>query len=159
LSNKFKILDNIEKVLKRPNRALGDIALSTHNIFILSNNKISQEEVLFNPGLNKIIRETIDNSVDEYIRTNGEYANKIDINIDSKTGEITVSDNGRGLPIIEVDNLDGTKILLPEAAWCLLNAGSNFDDDSNNTTMGQNGEGVALTNIFSKQFKGETTNV
>jgi len=157
--NNFKILDNIQKVLKRPNRAIGDIALSEHAIFVLEDSKIAQQTVLYNPGLNKIIREVIDNSVDEHIRTNGEYATKIDITIDFETGELSVTDNGRGLPITEVRNVDGSKILLPEAAWCLLNAGSNFDDDADNATMGQNGEGVALTNIFSKKFRGETTNV
>ena len=155
----FQILTNIEKVLKRPNRAIGDSSTSEHEKFLLNNNKISSEIVNYNPGLNKIIREVIDNSVDEFIRTNGEYANRIDITFDSETGEIQVQDNGRGLPIQEVQNIDGSTLLLPEAAWCLLNAGSNFDDDESNTTIGQNGEGAALTNIFSTYFKGVTTNV
>ena len=37
-----------------------------------------------------------------------------------------------------------------------LRAGSNFDDDDESTLTGQNGEGAALTNIFSNKFVVET---
>ena len=92
----------------------------------------------------------IQNSVDENIRTQGKFANAIDITIDSTVDgvEVTIADNGRGIP---VDIIDGE--YRPLLAWTKLRAGSNFDD-STRVGAGMNGVGVSLTNIFSKEFTG-----
>jgi DNA topoisomerase-2 len=106
------------------------------------------------PGLLKIINEIIDNSVDEYIRTNGKFANKIDVNIASKGllgSEVTVIDNGRGIPVEQVDGQ-----WRPTLAWMKARAGTNFSDDENRVTMGMNGVGSYCANVFSKSFIGET---
>ena len=153
----FKILSPVQKVLKRPARVIGDIKTTEHQKFTFSDS-IKNENINYNPGLGKIIREIIDNSIDEFIRTNGEYSDKIDIQI-SDDGYISVKDNGRGIPIKMTHDHEGREILIPEAAWTRIDAGSNFDDDEKNQTAGQNGEGAALTNIFSVDFKGETTNI
>ena len=152
----FKILSPVQKVLKRPARVIGDIKTTEHQKFTFSES-IKNENINYNPGLGKIIREIIDNSIDEFIRTNGEFSDKIDIQI-SDDGYISVKDNGRGIPIKMTHDHEGREILIPEAAWTRIDAGSNFDDDEKNQTAGQNGEGAALTNIFSVDFKGETTN-
>jgi DNA gyrase/topoisomerase IV subunit B len=154
----FKILHYVDKILKRPARVIGDIKTSKHDKYYLDDDNIKKGEIDYNPGINKIIREIIDNSLDEYIRTDGEYANKIEINIEDD-GTIQVKDNGRGIPIEDTIDPDGNSVSIPEAAWTRVDAGSNFDDEDDNTTLGQNGEGAALTNIFSVYFKGETTNV
>jgi DNA topoisomerase-2 len=106
------------------------------------------------PGLLKIINEVIDNSVDEYIRTDGQHANKISIDIEGD--KITVSDNGRGIPIedVTVEGTDETE-LRPVLAWTRARAGSNFSDDER-TTIGMNGVGSFCTNVFSTEFTGET---
>lgn len=153
----FKILSPVQKVLKRPARVIGDIKTTEHQKFTFSDS-IKNENINYNPGLGKIIREIIDNSIDEFIRTNGAYSDKIDIVI-SDDGYISVKDNGRGIPIKMTHDHEGREILIPEAAWTRIDAGSNFDDHDTNQTAGQNGEGAALTNIFSVDFKGETTNV
>jgi len=158
MSQNFKILSPREKILLRPARVIGDITTSKRERYYLDEDSVTKSEIDYNPGLNKIIREVIDNSIDEYIRTKGEYANKIDITI-SDIGEIEVKDNGRGIPISMTKDPEGREIMIPEAAWTRIDAGSNYDDEEDNMTIGQNGEGAALTNTFSIKFVGETTNV
>lgn len=101
----------------------------------------------------KIIDEILDNSVDEFIRTQGKYANDLHVTIENNplTGpEISVRDNGRGIPIEKLD--EGWR---PELAWSRARAGTNFDDDGR-VTMGMNGVGSFCTNVFSTSFMGET---
>jgi DNA gyrase/topoisomerase IV subunit B len=159
-SNIVTTISNRTKVLKRPARFIGSTSLIEENTFIFENNRVVKKNIKFVPGLIKIIEEVIDNSIDEAVRTNFKFANKIQISTkeDWINDWISVKDNGRGIPIQPTKNEDGTdgKTLMPEGAWTLLNTGSNFTDEEDNITMGQNGEGVSLTNIFSKEFIGET---
>ena len=154
--NRVKKISSRNKVLLRPNRYIGNSKPYETDTYIFDGEKFSKEKVVYTPGLIKIIREVIDNSIDEGIRTNFKFANEITILVSE--GWITVSDNGRGIPIIplESEDVDVGDMLMPEGAWAQLDTGANFDDDDDNTTMGQNGEGVALTNIFSKEFIGTT---
>lgn len=155
--NRVKKISSRNKVLLRPNRYIGNSKPYESETYVFNGEKFSKEKVVYTPGLIKIVREVIDNSIDEGIRTNFKFANEININV-SSDGWITVKDNGRGIPIIplEGEGVDVGDLLMPEGAWALLDTGANFDDDDDNTTMGQNGEGVALTNIFSKEFIGKT---
>lgn len=154
--NVVTTISNRSKVLKRPARFIGAVTETAQDSYIIENNKIIKKKLNYVPGLIKIVEEVIDNSIDEAVRTNYNFANKIDIK--TSESELSVQDNGRGIPVIPTKNEDGTdgETLMPEGAWTLLNTGSNFDDEDDNITMGQNGEGVSLTNIFSKEFRGET---
>ena len=100
-------------------------------------------------GLLKIINEIIDNSVDEHVRTKREFANKIDVDI-ADDGTITVTDNGRGIPSIEVETPDGKEYQMV-AAFTRARAGSNFDDD-NRESIGMNGVGSMITFVTSTKF-------
>jgi len=105
-------------------------------------------------GLLKLINEILDNSLDEYVRTGGEFANKIEVSIvDNK--RIVVRDNGRGIPIDLVSAPDGSKMYRPVAAWGSARAGSNFDD-SVRESIGANGIGSHMVLVISEQFIGET---
>ena len=146
-----------EHVLLRPSRYIGSTKYIERNMFVYDSisQKIENKKINYVPALIKLTNEFISNSVDEFIRTNGKFANKIDISI--KDGVLTVRDNGRGIDIIRTGELDGKReIYQPELAWTKLRAGSNFDDDETNTTQGQNGEGSSLAVIYSKKFIGET---
>ena len=142
----FKVLDDRSHVLLRPNMYLGSVQLETQ-YGVINYNYQSKQVV---PALIKMIEEPVQNSLDEYIRTNGEYANKISVNVSTTVDgcEISIADNGRGIPV----ELIGDKYR-PVLAWTSLRAGSNFDD-SKRVGAGQNGVGVSLTNIFSTQFVG-----
>tara|TARA_R110002124_G_scaffold119299_2_gene277109 strand:- start:1509 stop:3179 length:1671 start_codon:yes stop_codon:yes gene_type:complete len=100
-----------------------------------------------------MVDEILDNSIDEAIRTNFKFANKINVSINSN--EITVTDNGRGIPQDKIfDEAMQTNILRPVAAWTKVNAGTSFDDER--VTIGTNGVGSAATNFLSKTFTGKT---
>ena len=156
-NNIVTLLSDKSHVLKRSNRYLGSIIKCTISRFYLNDDdEIVYGDIDYVPALIKIIREIIDNSIDEYIRTNGRYANKIKIIIGKD--QIIVEDNGRGIPVVNAVDENGNEIdiLMPELAWTNLKAGSNFDDNEDSTTPGQNGEGSSLVAIWSKEFIGET---
>lgn len=157
-ANNVRKISAITKVLKRPNRYIGAASMVTEVRYIFKDGKMIKQETKYVPGLIKIIREVIDNCIDEGVRTKFKFANKIDIT--TTNSEIKVSDNGRGIPIIPIESDDDVTIdmMMPEGAWTELDAGSNFDDEEDNETLGQNGEGVSLTCIFSKKFVGHTIN-
>jgi DNA gyrase/topoisomerase IV subunit B len=145
----FEVLDDRSHCLLRPNVYIGSCVPEPQTG--IYNYKVDTKTVT--PGLLKIISEIIDNSTDEFIRTNGKYANKIDISIEETLSgtQVVVSDNGRGIPL---GDINGTP--QPVLAWTALRAGSNFDD-SKRVGAGTNGMGSALTNIFSREFVGITS--
>jgi DNA gyrase/topoisomerase IV subunit B len=150
--NKITQLTDREHCLLRPGQYIGASVLTKSETFILNKKTETFEykEVEYVPGFLKIIYEILDNSVDEAIRTNYKFATNISLNIDLKTNKITVSDDGRGIPL---DNADGTNISQLELALTELRAGSNFDDEAGRTLLGMNGVGSSLTNVFSKEFE------
>jgi DNA gyrase/topoisomerase IV subunit B len=105
------------------------------------------------PALSKMVDEILDNAIDEAIRTNFQYANKINVAI--KNNKIIITDNGRGIPQDEIfDENSGEKILRPVAAWTRVNAGTSFNDER--VTIGTNGVGSSATNFLSAEFVGRT---
>lgn len=145
----FKILTPREHVRERIGMYMGSAAKEEIDRFVLGKWKT----VSYVPALLKMIDEIIDNSIDEAIRTNFKYANKIDVTIEGDT--VMVHDNGRGIPQEEVlDSGSGEKILRPVAAWTRVNAGTSFDNER--VTIGTNGVGSSATNFLSKKFMGRT---
>ena len=74
---------------------------------------------------------------------------QIKVKIDEKKGEITVWNNGKGLPI-QVHTQE--KIYVPELVFGHMLTSSNYDDSVKKVTGGRNGFGAKLTNVFSKKF-------
>ena len=145
----FKILTSRDHVRLRPNMYIGSVSVESVERFV----KGEFKTVKCIPGLNKIIDEIIDNSIDEAIRTNFAYANVISVDIKGNT--ITVTDNGRGIPQDQIlDEASGTYVPRPVAAWTKTNAGTSFNE--NRTTIGANGVGSACANFFSEKFIGTT---
>lgn len=147
----FKVLDDKTHILMRPGMYCGSVVEESQSLFL----DFKWDTVSFVPGLFKIINELIDNSVDEHIRTGFEYATQIETKIDAKS--FWVKDNGRGIPVSLVQDLNGEDIYIPVAAWCKTKAGSNFGSDADRDTIGMNGVGSALANIFSSKFVGTTS--
>lgn len=144
----FKVLSDAEHMLMRPGMYIGStIAEPISGVF---GAKYSTVNVV--PGLLKVINEIIDNSVDEFIRTGGKYATKIDVTVDQSPVDslcVSVTDNGRGLP----QGMAGD-VPIAVAAWTKARSGSNFTDDR--TTIGMNGVGSFATAVFSSKFIGAT---
>ncbi len=150
INNEIKILSDKEHIIKRSGMYIGSSANEEHERFVFG----KFQKVKYVPGLVKIIDEIIDNSIDEAIRTNFKFANKIDVTVSPHL--VSVSDNGRGIPQAMITTPEGAEIPGPVAAWTRPKAGGNFGDDSERKTGGMNGVGSSLTNIFSNIFTGIT---
>jgi len=96
-----------------------------------------------------ILREAIDNTVDELMGSIS--CNKVDIQLrPGRHGSwYVVSDNGRGIPIIMDEEKNITKC---ELAVGSLHAGSKFKKESDDIAVGLNGVGVSCTNALSSKF-------
>ena len=147
--NKIKQLSEREHMLLRPGQYIGATTLTTIPTFIFNEdtNKFEYSHASYVPALLKIISEIIDNALDEAVRTDFKYANKINIEISDTT--VKVSDNGRGIPL-DVDQDSGISQL--ELALAYPRAGTNFNDDERNS-IGMNGIGSYATNVMSTKFK------
>jgi DNA gyrase/topoisomerase IV subunit B len=167
MSNKIVILTDRSKVLKTPGRYIGSIETKQIEKMVVTPDfkSVTEKMLNFNPGLFKIVEEVFDNALDECKRHDkqGRKPNLGDIvsfSIDEHGKWITISDNGNGIPTNPAKNEDGTdsEMTMYQAAWTKLGAGTNFDGftEEDSEARGQNGEGVCLTNIFSKEFKGFT---
>jgi len=143
-------LSEREHILKRSGMYLGSSTITKVPEYILENDKFVFKEIQYVPGLVKIFNELIDNSIDEFVRTRGTFADKINIHLSEDT--FSVEDNGRGIPVVDVKTPEGT-ISQPELAWTHARAGSNFEDD-NSATIGTNGVGSLISSVFSKSFVG-----
>ena len=130
---------------------VGETEPNKHNSMLLIDGKLTQKELIYSSALNKIINEIIDNSVDAL---NKKSKGKINITITNDT--VTIKDNGDGIPIKNIKDLDGADILTPKACWGLAKAGGSFDKEDDNTNLGTYGVGSFCTNVFSNLFIGIT---
>lgn len=144
----FNVLTDRQHCLARPGVYIGSTTCEPLSGII--DYKYQTKQVV--PGLIKCVEEIFQNSIDEWIRTEGKFAKNISLSIsDTLDGtEIVVSDDGRGIPL---DKFGDT--YRPVLAWTELRAGSNFDD-SKRVGVGANGMGSSIVNIFSKSFIGVT---
>ncbi len=89
-------------------------------------------------GIYVMIKEVIDNAVDEFIMGCGK---KIEINLDSKTSTVTVRDWGRGIPLGKVIECVSQ-----------INTGAKYNDDVFQFSVGLNGVGTKAVNALSSHF-------
>lgn len=166
IEEKYKKLDEISHVLLRPGRYIGSINPHTANAWVVGKKFISdgdctlketdqpamvQQELTWCPALLKIYDEVISNSVDFSKTVEGKHVTTIKAEINKETGELSVWDDGG----IVVKKHAEYGQYIPEMIF-ELRSGSNFDDDDDSVLTGQNGEGAALTSIFSTSFRVET---
>lgn len=147
--SEFKVLSDREHVLKRTQVYVGS-TIAEPMLGIINYQYQSKTIV---PAMIKCVEEIYQNSLDEFLRTKGAYANKISVKIATTISgvEISVSDNGRGIPVEKIGDR-----YRPALAWTELRAGSNFDDSTGRITAGTNGMGSALVAVLSDQFIGVT---
>lgn len=89
-------------------------------------------------GIYIMLKEVIDNSVDEFIMKNGK---QVLIDIDEEAGKVSVRDFGRGIPLGKV-------------VECVsqINTGAKYNDDVFQFSVGLNGVGTKAVNALSEQF-------
>ena len=148
-TEQFRILTARQHVRERIGMYMGSSSQEEIERFILGEWKKAK----YVPALSKMVDEILDNAIDEAIRTNFKYANKINVSVEGNS--ITVTDNGRGIPQDKIyDETSKEELLRPVAAWTRVNAGTSFDDER--VTIGTNGVGSAATNFLSESFIGKT---
>ena len=120
-------------------------------VYNTEQNSMEFRELSFVPGIFKIFDEILVNAADN--KQNDKNMDEVRVTIDREKGEISVWNNGRGIPI-EIHSKE--KIYIPEMIFGHLLTGSNYDDNEQKITGGRNGYGAKLANIFSTEFVLET---
>ncbi|XOV86059.1 MAG: DNA topoisomerase IV subunit B [Pseudomonadota bacterium] len=95
---------------------------------------------------NHLAQEVIDNSVDEALEG---HATEIRVTL-RKDGSMSVSDNGRGMPVDlhKKEKLPGVELILTR-----LHSGAKFNSDSYKFSGGLHGVGVSVVNALSQDFE------
>lgn len=142
-----------EHILLRPDTYIGSVDKDTQTMYVCdgSSGRIVQRTISYAPGLYKIFDEILVNAADNKIRD--PRMNTLKVTIDPARNEISVYNNGKGIPI-KVHAKEG--IYVPELIFGHLLTSSNYDDDEKKVTGGRNGYGAKLCNIFSTEFTVET---
>jgi topoisomerase-4 subunit B len=100
-------------------------------------------------ALHHLFAEVIDNAMDEVL--NG-HATFIEVEV-TKDGSVTVTDNGRGIPV-DPHPKNPKKSAL-EIIMCTLHAGGKFDSDVYETSGGLHGVGISVVNALSERVEVE----
>ncbi|EIW70432.1 hypothetical protein TREMEDRAFT_43154 [Tremella mesenterica DSM 1558] len=152
-SDMYQKLSQLEHVLKRPDSYIGSVEAITQMMWVLNAETKTMvfRNTTFVPGFFKIFDEILVNAADNKI--NDATMDTIKIHIDREKNQISVHNNGRGIPI-EMHKKEG--IMIPELIFGHLLTSSNYDDDQKKLTGGRNGYGAKLANIYSLEFIVET---
>lgn len=120
-ADSISVLEGLEAVRKRPGMYIGSVSTK---------------------GLNHLIYEIVDNSVDEHLAG---FCNQIEVYLE-KDGSCTVADNGRGIPV----GMHAKGMSAERLVFTTLHAGGKFDDSVYKTSGGLHGVGSSVVNALSE---------
>ena len=120
--SKVKTLSSLEHIRKRPGMYIGRLGSGTHP----------------DDGIYILLKEVIDNAVDEFIMGAG---SKVNVSI-SEEGRVLVRDFGRGIPLGKVVDCVSR-----------INTGAKYSTDVFQFSVGLNGVGTKAVNAMSDYFK------
>ena len=119
--SKIKTLSSLEHIRLRPGMYIGRLSNGSHP----------------DDGIYILLKEIIDNAVDEFIMGVGK---RVDVTI-SDEGRVTIRDFGRGIPLGKL--VDCVSV---------INTGAKYNTDVFQFSVGLNGVGTKAVNALSKEF-------
>ena len=113
-------LDDMEHIRRRPGMYIGKLGDGSHT----------------DDGIYVLIKESIDNSIDEYRMGEGKV-----IEVTVQDGRVKVRDYGRGIPLGKLVDVVS-----------ILNTGGKYDSKAFKKSVGLNGVGTKAVNALSEEF-------